>query len=692
MPEHTASTEALLRAEKDRYRTLIETIPCGVEEIDLEGTLVFVSPMYAQMMGYSVDELMKMSLAELIPVEERDKVMGDIGQLMSEQPEPFPYFHRFQKKDGTTFHAQVDWNYKRDNDGNICGFIVIVTDISKRVLAEAQQKLAYQIINHTIEAVLVTDANGIIQFVNPVFSKTTGYSAEEAIGRSPTFLKSNHHTAEFYAKIYQELETSGHWQGEIWNRRKNGEIFPEWLNITMLKNEGGEVSNYIGIFSDMGSKELMQERLHHLAYYDALTELPNRTLLIDRIETALRHAKRSISRVAVLFIDLDRFKNINDSLGHDVGDRVLQEVAIRISACLREDDTVSRLGGDEFVVLLQRVDNIERVQQVAEKVLHAFDQPIKEQDASLFVTASIGASIYPDDGTTPAALLKNADAAMYRAKDLGRNTVQFYTGELSAQSLEKLLMQQALRQAVEKNELSLVFQPQVNLATDSIVGAEVLARWSNQTLGNVSPAVFIPLAEDLGLIDIIGDWILRSACRQAKSWLASGYQFGRLAINVSPLQLKNANFTTYIANVLEEIGISADHIELELTEGAFMENVEESINTLSELSKMGLQLSIDDFGTGYSSLSYLKRFDIDKLKIDRSFIDDVLSDTEDATIVTTIIAMAKALGLTVIAEGVETEAQKRFLIERGCEEYQGYLYSRPVSAEEMTEKLALNRN
>jgi diguanylate cyclase (GGDEF)-like protein/PAS domain S-box-containing protein len=547
--------------------------------------------------------------------------------------------------------------------------------------------LARKVIEASLDGIIICNPQGIIEFVNPAFSQLTGYSFDEVIGKNPRLLKSGRHDETFYHKLWNALAADGVWQGEVWNRRKTGEIYPEWLTINVIRDEDGRITQYAAVFSDITERKRTEERIKNLAYFDVLTGLPNRRLFTDRLQVAVANAHRHDMQLAIMFLDLDLFKRINDSLGHGIGDRVLVEMANRLGHCVREGDTVARLGGDEFVVLLPEIDHVEDAAKLAERIITQVKQPFQVEDHELYVTTSVGIAVYPDDGTTAETLIKNADTAMYRAKDLGRNAFQLYTPAMNARSFERLAMESALRHALTRGEFTLVYQGKVDMVSGRLSGVEALARWRHPDLGMVSPVDFIPLAENMGLISEIGAWALKAACRQCKSWHDLGLPPVRIAVNVSTLQFREGDIPALVTEALAESGLDPRFLELEITESVLMQRVDEVSQVLRELRTMGVHISIDDFGTGYSSLSYLKRIPIDALKIDRSFVNDIdLGEGEGgegAEIVSTIIGLAHNLKLRAIAEGVETAEQAEFLRARGCDEIQGYLVSRPVSGEDL---------
>jgi diguanylate cyclase (GGDEF)-like protein/PAS domain S-box-containing protein len=555
-----------------------------------------------------------------------------------------------------------------------------------RKMTSDELKLAASVFNESVEAIMIADSNGVILRVNPAFSRITGYSAAESIGQNPRLLRSAHHGQEFYRDFWHNLLEQGNWQGEIWNRRKSGETFPAWQTITAVYDSEGQVARYIAIFSDITDRKLSEERIFHLAHFDVVTGLPNRAAFQNHLERAIVHAERRHKQLSLLFLDLDHFKLINDTSGHPAGDELLRQVAGRIQSLVREDDIVARLGGDEFTLLLPDVDDDRVAAMVCEKILGDLARPFRLGQDEMVVSCSIGVASYPGDGRDSATLLKNADAAMYQAKARGRNNFQFYTAEINARAQQRLSLESAMRRGMENGEFLLHYQPQVNIESGHIIGVEALLRWQHPEQGLISPATFIPVAEDSGLIVPLGEWVMREACRQHQQWIDAGMPLMRMAVNLSARQF-NTHLVHMVAGAIRATGVNPEYLELELTESIIMENVEATVDTLYELRDMGVYLSIDDFGTGYSSMAYLKRFPIDKLKIDQSFIRDLARDADDAAIVSATIAMAHSLNLTVIAEGVESLQQLQFLQAHGCEEMQGYYFSRPLPAEDISQLL-----
>jgi diguanylate cyclase (GGDEF)-like protein/PAS domain S-box-containing protein len=545
-----------------------------------------------------------------------------------------------------------------------------------------------RIFESAADGIVVTDPNGTIVDASAAFCATSGYARAELVGQNPRLMKSDRHDAGFYRRMWQRLLETGTWQGEVWDRRKNGEVYPKWLTISALRDGDGRVTHYVGISSDITGAKRSEQELERLAHYDALTGLPNRILFRDRLQQALNQAERGGAMVAVLFLDLDGFKAVNTDLGHRSGDLLLAAVGRRLASCIRASDTIARHGGDEFVIVLPDVVDPDTAGVVARKILDSFAQPFELEEHEVRVSTSVGIALYPQDAREIDELVKDADEAMYQAKELGRGTSRFFSGETQKKAQQRLALEAELRRAIERNELVLHYQPRIDLRTGAIVGVEALVRWMHPREGMIPPGRFIPIAEQSRLIARIDDWVLRAACRQQRAWQDDGLPEIRMAVNLSASQFETKDLPARVARLLIDTGVPPRTFELELTESTAMDNPDGAVGTLLELKSIGVHASIDDFGTGYSSLAYLKRFPIDALKIDRSFVRDLGSDPDDAAIATAVIRVGHSLGLQVIAEGVETREQLGFLRDNDCDEIQGFLASRPVPPETIAGYLA----
>lgn len=559
-------------------------------------------------------------------------------------------------------------------------------DITERKRAEEDLRLAASVFHNSTEGVVITDAAGVILSVNPSFTEITGYTEEEALGRNPRMLRSDQHGMEFYRSMWQSLLTDGRWQGEIWNRRKGGEVYLEWLTINRIDNDRGVPDRYVSVFHDITEMRMKDERIRHLAFHDALTGLPNRSLIMDRLQHALARARREGGRLSVTFVDLDRFKAVNDTLGHDVGDLLLQEVARRIQGRLRSMDTVARLGGDEFVVLMEDLSEVGDCACLAQDLITEIAQPLSLRGHAVEIGASMGMAFFPEDGADAIELMKRADMAMYAAKSEGRNTFRFFQPAMLQGIQKRLSLESELRLALAGNGLELHYQPCVDLTTREVMYVEALLRWPRPGGPVMGPAEFIPIAEESGLILELGHWVLNEACRQVAAWKALGRNV-RVAVNVSMKQLEHASFVTQVTGLIERYQICPRDLEIELTETTVMAHPEKAASLLTNLRKLGLTIAVDDFGTGYSSLAYLRRLPIDVLKIDGSFVRNIDTEEGDAEIARTIVALGQTLKLTVVAEGVESGAQADLLQAIGCHIAQGYHFSRPLPPAELEEWL-----
>ncbi|MDD5329751.1 MAG: EAL domain-containing protein [Sulfuricella sp.] len=666
---------------------LLDSVPIGVVIADMQGVVTDWNRMAGAILEKRREDAIGSFLPALFPAGENDKLATLIanctlpGQLLSTAE------LRRKRADGS---LQCVETTVAPVSGDETEALIIFEDITERKCSAERQALAEKVFAHTSEAIMITDKDNRILSVNPAFTQITGYTATEAIGQNPRMLRSGRHDKAFYRQMWEALGTQGSWAGEIQDRRKNGEIYPKWLTINAVRDENtGWLSHYVAIFSDISDRKRSEERIHYLAYNDSLTGLPNRFALHVQLPHFFADAERKEKRVAVLFLDLDRFKAINDSLGHHVGDQLLIEAGRRIRQTVRESDMVARVGGDEFVVILPDIANPAWVAAIAAKIVAAFNQPVIVGGNSLYTSCSIGIGIFPDDGEDADTVLKNADTAMYHAKSQGRGNYQFFSNEMNLAATERLVLENRLRQALERNELELDYQPLMDIGSGMPVGVEALARWRPAGQAPIPPAKFIQVAQESGLIRALGEWVLEKACREMKRWLDLGLPPLRLAVNLSAHQLRDSKFPDRVADILRESGIEPRLLELELTECAVMARPKEAIEILGRLKAMGVALAIDDFGTGYSSLVYLKLLPIGRLKIDLSFIAGIESSRDDAIISASAIALGHSLGLKIVAEGVESAAQLEWLRRQGCDEAQGSYWSSPLPAGEVAEFVRL---
>ncbi len=677
----TARQEAL-----DRLQKIASRVPGVVFQFQMRpdgsSCFPFASEHIRDIYRVSPEEVRE-DASKVYAIIHPDDYDGTVASIQASGRDLTPWHHEYRVKfdDGT-----VRWLFgnslpQREADGSVLwhGFI---TDITERKQAETDLRIASTAFESQ-EATIITDKNQVILRVNQAFVRVTGYSVEEAIGKTPALLKSGRQDAQFYRAMWESLSQDGHWQGEIWNRRKDGEVYPEWLSITAVTDEDGQVTNYVASFSDITERKTAENEIQNLAFYDPLTQLPNRRLLQERLKHGIDVVRREGKQLALLMLDLDRFKAVNDSLGHQAGDVLLQQVAERITGRLRDVDMVARLGGDEFIVLLEDIAHPDDAARVAEKIISDLSKPFQLlQSDDVQIGVSIGISLCPQHGDSSEILMDHADAALYHAKDSGRGCFAYFSEDLTIAVRERIALEVRLRKAIKQHELCVFYQPQVDIASGRIVGAEALVRWQDPVEGLISPSRFIPIAEETSLIAEIGEWVLRETCNQGRQWLADGLPPLTLAVNVSPQQFRRSDINALVASVLAETGFPAGQLELEITESGLMENQDNAADILNSLRVQGIRLAIDDFGTGYSSLAYLKRFPLDVLKIDKSFIDDIPHSKDDMEIAATIIAMAHTLGFKVSAEGVETPEQLAFLRKNGCDTYQGFIKSHPLAADD----------
>lgn len=668
-----------IQATQYQLQATLEAIPDLMLELDAQGHLLQLHSQASHPLQPAWPDCAGQPITALLPPEASAAMMAalhDAHTTGHSQGREYPLHLPNQ----TLRWFELSGTLKAGNPLDpVSHVILLARDITTRKRAEEQLKLASHFFEGSSEGFVITDAHQRIIKVNRTFTQITGYSVEEMLGKSPAALSSGRHSRSFYRQMWQQINAVGQWQGEVWNRRKNGEVYPEWLSITRVPDAQGQTAYYLAIFSDTSQRKEQEARIRYLAYYDPLTGLANRSLLKDRAQHDLAQCKRHQTPLSLLFIDLDHFKQINDSLGHQVGDQLLKQVGERLGQQVREQDTVARMGGDEFVTVLPET-NDEGAALVARNFLERLSQPYQVGPHELTVTPSIGIALYPNDGTDFDTLYRCADTAMYRAKQNGRSSFSFFTTEMQAQSVRRLQIENALRRALERDQLWLQYQPQMSLRNHQLIGMEVLLRWNHPEWGPVSPAEFIPVAENSRQILAIGEWVLRTATAQAKAWQDQGLPPIIVAINLSAVQFRQPDLPDLVGTILHDTGLAPEWLELELTESVAMHDPEGAIATMQQLHQRGVRMSVDDFGTGYSSLNYLKRFQIYKLKIDQSFVRDVTRSPEDARIVEAIVQMAESMGLTTIAEGVETPEQLEFLRSHGCREIQGYHLSRPLSA------------
>ena len=680
----------------DDFRSVFEHAGVGMAFTGLDDQYIRVNRRFADMLGYTVEEMRRLGPADVANKEhaggwlKRRKALlsGTAGEVTSET--------EYVRKDGSVVWVSVVTSAIHNDKGKAQYFVSVVQDISARrgaelALRESEEKFR-QLADNIPEIFWITDARQRkLHYLSPGFASLTGMRLADVLRRPRSWLQVVHSEDRERVRLARKALPEAEYNIEYRIVLADGTL--RWVHDQAfpVRDAQGKVYRIAGIGADVTHRKEAEEKLVYLAHYDGLTGLPNRVLFFDRLKQTLAQAGRRGMLAAVMFLDLDRFKVVNDTLGHAVGDDLLRQVAQRLSACTRMGDTVARFSGDEFVLIVNDLQSAEDARHIAQKVLLAFAEPFRVGGHEVFVSTSIGISMYPSDCEDEQALLKNADTAMYRAKESGRNNFQFYTREMNARAMYRLNLENSLRHALEREEFRLHYQPKACLHTGQITGVEALLRWERPDHGLISPAEFVPLLEDTGLIVPVGEWVLREACRQVEAWRCAGREPVSVAINISARQFAARNLGEIIKRVLDEHSADPRHIELELTESLLMVNTEEAVRTLTYLKSLGLRLSIDDFGTGYSSLSYLKRFPIDALKIDRSFIDEITTDIDDATITRAVIGMAHNLGLKVVAEGVETEAQLSFLSANGCDEAQGYYFARPQPAAELTQWLGQSR-
>ena len=667
--------EEALRASEAQYRAVIETSGDGFWLVDNQGRLLEVNEAYCRRSGYSREDLVGRSIHQFEAQETAEEIARHIAIVLERGSDLFETRHRAQN--GELWDLEISVSHTPVGGGRFCCFL---RDITERKRTEAQLHLVSQVFKNTSEGILITDARGVILDVNDAYCQLMGYRREEMLGANPSKVRSDRHDAAFYQKMWEELGQKGRWTGEVWDRRKNGEVFPKWLSINAVYATDGTLTHYIGSFADISSLKQAESQLHHLAYYDALTGLPNRILFRDRLDQELHACRRLNKRTAVLFLDLDRFKLVNDTLGHSAGDELLIQVANRLQTLVRENDTVARLGGDEFILIARDIANPDFVAVLANKIIAQLSRPFPILDQEVRVGTSVGISLFPNDGEEVESLIMHADAAMYEAKNTGRGQYRFYDQRMNRRAHDHLVLENELYQALQSQQFRLYYQPQVAALDGRTIGVETLIRWEHPQGHLRTPGDFIAVAEETGLILPMGHWAVEEVCRHIREWRAAGLRVPPVALNLSARQFQQEDLVTHLAETLASHDLTPEAIELEITESLAMEGGAQAEDHLRTMEARGFPLAIDDFGTGYSSLSYLKRFPVTKLKIDRSFIKDLPEDPNSAAIVRATIQMAHALGIKVVAEGVESEAQRAFLVAAEGDAIQGYLISRPLPA------------
>ncbi|RZL38407.1 MAG: bifunctional diguanylate cyclase/phosphodiesterase [Rubrivivax sp.] len=670
------------QTQRQRAWRLLEAIadssPDAIYAKDAEGRYLFANREVGRLLGTPVHELLGRTSAHLVSADEEARLRQEDRQALTASL-PLSLETTLHTTDGERIYASTK-GALRDQDGQMLGVFGVSRDITAHRLEETRWRQWAMAFENIRDGVMIIDAHCRIQTVNAAFSTITGYSAEDAVGASARLLQSGRHTAEFYQGMWDTLAIEGRWQGEIWNRRKNGEVYPEWLTLNVVRDGLGEVTHYVGVFTDVTRNKTIEAQLERLAHYDPLTELPNRALLGERLQQTLLRTSHRRMTTAIMVIDLDGFKTVNDSLGHPAGDELLVCVAARLQSRLCKEALLGRLGGDEFLVVMEGCDAPACVATVARELLDSLAAPVPltcGQD--VYVTASIGISFHPaDDSRGVVELLRDADAAMYRAKEQGRNRFCFYTSNMNAEAIAKLEVEAALSQALDRGELLLHYQPKVDGQSGQVIGAEALLRWNRKGIGLVPPGQFIPVAEQSSLILDIGAWVIDEACRQVRVWMDAGQPLVRVAVNVAARQFTAGDLDQVVALALQRHRVDARWLEIEITEGMLIIDPQSSISMLKRIKALGVKLSLDDFGTGYSSLAYLQHFPLDALKIDQSFTRRIGEEPDGAALVDAVIALAHRLHLRVVAEGVETPEQRDYLRRKGCDEMQGYHFARPA--------------
>jgi diguanylate cyclase (GGDEF)-like protein/PAS domain S-box-containing protein len=675
-------SDELKNSEKELSK-ILDTLQDTFFRINMKGKLLKISPSIAELAGYTQDELIGSNISKLFfrrTYKDMNLVLRDDGYL-------YNYEIPLRHKNGNSIWVAINAQFVKDILDIPRGIEGTIRNISERKITEAEMDKLSRALTQTADIVMITDRSGTIEYVNPAFLEITGYSRLEAVGKQASLLKSGKQSAEFYQNLWKTVLSGEPFNDVFINKKKNGTYYYESKTITPIIDHKGEITNYISTGKDITEQMHAQERLQFLAHHDTLTELPNRAMFLERTKLALARARLEGNRLAILFMDLDSFKYINDSLGHEIGDQLLVNIGRRLLNQLRDGDIIARFGGDEFVILLDNTIKETDVSNMAGRILETLTPSFNINGMELHITASIGISLFPTDGDDADTLLRNADNAMYRAKEIGKNTYKFFSDDMSIRAYERLTMENKLRQALKREEFVLYYQPQVDISTSRIIGVEALLRWNHPELGLISPADFIPILEETGLIVPVGEWVLQQACSDVRYLSTSDSDKFEVAVNISAKQLNEPTFNGMLASIINDCNLGKNQIQLEMTESILMRYDTDVVDTLNKIRQQGISIALDDFGTGYSSLSYLKRFPIDTIKIDRSFIRDIKTDPDDAALTSAIIAMGKSLELQVIAEGVETDEQLEFLRQQDCDAIQGFLISKPQPIADLNEVL-----
>jgi diguanylate cyclase (GGDEF)-like protein/PAS domain S-box-containing protein len=662
----------MLQPRKETVEALFSATSDFIYLVDADGVVLAGNPSFLGLNAQNPQHVIGETVFQVLPPDMSAKMRQSIGEVVQTGKTL-----RYQENLGQTC-LDMTLAPVVGSDGRVEAVAVFSRDITEVKKALESMDLAARIIEGSKEGIVITDRSGTILDVNSAFCKLTGYNRDEVVGKNPRMMKSDRHEANFYREMWHTLRATGHWQGEVWDRRKTGEVFPKLLSISSVRNDAGRITHYVGIFSDISQIKETEVRLQQMAHHDPLTRLPNRLLFRDRLQYALVDCSRHNRTAALMMLDLDRFKHVNDTLGHRIGDDLLVNVACRLTGCLRESDTVARIGGDEFAIVLSQVTSGRAAAGIAKKIGAVLAEPFDLHGHRVNVSASVGITLYPNDGTSADRLLQNADMALYRAKEAGKNSFRFFSPEMNLQVQKRLELERELRQALERDELEIYYHPRIDCRTGSLTGLEALLRWNHPTQGLVSPADFISIAEETGLILPIGELVVAMCCRHVRQWQQAGAPQIPIAVNISGRQLSHAGLVDSFVRIIEEEGVTPEFLELELSESAAMQDADTTTEVFHQCKSHGMRVCIDDFGTGYSSLSYLKRFGVDRLKIDRSLIEVSPSDPDDKAVVATVVAMAHTLDFAVVAEGVETMEQLSLLQSLDCDEWQGYLCSRPV--------------